>query len=184
MFRNTGHERTAAQRAFFEGTDWGNEKLRWGKNVFLHCEQMRSNPVLVFEVVVGFLSLFSHLNILNMREGGTGLCLHQAFLLLQLLCGKLLLHVALVTRHAQVLSDGCHEGHGSAVLLHLSGLLLHVDLVSETEITWNKLVLVRLQNHDKLNERYTFKYATLFKHKPLIKICLLLNIENTLHIDM
>lgn len=113
-----------------------------------------------------------------MREGGTGLCLHQAFLLLQLLCGKLLLHVALVTRHAQVLSDGCHEGHGSAVLLHLSGLLLHVDLVSEIEITWNKSVLVRL------NERYTFKYATLFKHKPLIKICLLLNIENTLHIDM
>lgn len=38
--------------------------------VFLHCEQMRSNPVLVFEVVVGFVSLFSHLilNILNMRE--------------------------------------------------------------------------------------------------------------------
>lgn len=37
--------------------------------VFLHCEQMRSNPVLVFEVVVGFVSLFSHLilNILKMR---------------------------------------------------------------------------------------------------------------------
>lgn len=62
-----------------------------------------------------------------MREG-----LGQ-YILLQLLCGKLLLHVALVAGHAQVLSDGCHEGHGSAVLLHLSRLLFHMDLVSTSK---------------------------------------------------
>lgn len=39
--------------------------------VFLDYELKRSNPVLVFEVVVGFVSFSSHLvlNALNMREG-------------------------------------------------------------------------------------------------------------------
>lgn len=55
--------------------------------------------------------------------------------LFQLLRGKLLLHVALVTGHAQVLGDGRNEGHGPAVLLKLCGFLLHVDLVSEVSKT-------------------------------------------------
>lgn len=86
---------------------------------------MRSNPVLVFEVV------------LYLEYDGGARPVSSAStisLLLQLLCGKLLIHVTLVTGHAQVLSDRCHEGHGSAILLHLSWLLLHMDLVSATQI--------------------------------------------------
>ncbi len=60
-----------------KGSFWGywrrTQKLRGRGGVFLHCDLMRSNPVLVFEVV-DFLIFVSHLilNILNTREGGTG----------------------------------------------------------------------------------------------------------------
>lgn len=73
MLQNTGGHNAQLLKGPFWGYWRRTQKLRGG-NVFLHCELMRSNPVLVFEVVVDFLIFVSHLilNILNMREEGTG----------------------------------------------------------------------------------------------------------------
>lgn len=53
--------------------------------------------------------------------------------LLQLLGGKILLQVALVARQWEAVCDPGQEGHRPAVLLQLSGLLLHVNLVAAGE---------------------------------------------------
>ncbi len=68
MFQNTG-----GQRVFLRVLTEDTKIKGGGGGVFLHCDLMRSNPVLVFEVV-DFLIFVSHLilNILNTREGGTG----------------------------------------------------------------------------------------------------------------
>lgn len=66
---------------------------------------------------------------LNLKVPSTGSA-HP--ILLQLLGGKLIIQIAVIpiARQSHVLSDSCHERHGASVLLDLSGLLLHMDLVS------------------------------------------------------
>lgn len=58
---NLAYFKTQAQKCLFEDTDRRNKKNKGDKSMlcFLLYELMRSNPVLVFEVVVGFVSLFS-----------------------------------------------------------------------------------------------------------------------------
>lgn len=69
---------------------------------------------------------------LNLKVPSTGSA-HP--ILLQLLGGKLIIQIAVIpiARQSHVLSDSCHERHGASVLLDLSGLLLHMDLVSERQ---------------------------------------------------
>lgn len=53
--------------------------------------------------------------------------------LLQLLGREILLKVALIARQRQTVCDTCQMGYGPTVLLHLSGLLLHMHRVAAGE---------------------------------------------------